>query len=74
FLTGRLPGEPPPTLFEYLPDNALPTEAGGSCFGAAEKAVNDAPPSCTWPKACDIWSDDDAPRLDPAPDPVDGRQ
>jgi excinuclease ABC subunit B len=22
-LTGRLPGEPPPTLFEYLPDNAL---------------------------------------------------
>src|SRR3546814_12568564 len=24
FLTGRLPGEPPPTLFEYLPDNALP--------------------------------------------------
>ncbi len=23
FLTGRLPGEPPPTLFEYLPANAL---------------------------------------------------
>ncbi|HEY7806066.1 MAG TPA: excinuclease ABC subunit UvrB [Croceibacterium sp.] len=23
FLTGRLPGEPPPTLFEYLPSNAL---------------------------------------------------
>ena len=23
FLTGRLPGEPPPTLFEYLPDHAL---------------------------------------------------
>jgi len=23
FLTGRLPGEPPPTLFEYLPQNAL---------------------------------------------------
>ncbi len=23
FLTGRLPGEPPPTLFEYLPDNAM---------------------------------------------------
>lgn len=23
FLTGRLPGEPPPTLFEYLPKNAL---------------------------------------------------
>ena len=23
FLTGRLPGEPPPTLFEYLPENAL---------------------------------------------------
>src|SRR5687768_10844976 len=22
-LTGRLPGEPPPTLFEYLPENAL---------------------------------------------------
>ena len=23
FLTGRAPGEPPPTLFEYLPENAL---------------------------------------------------
>jgi len=23
FLTGRLPGEPPPTLFEYLPENSL---------------------------------------------------
>ncbi|TVV70054.1 excinuclease ABC subunit UvrB [Sphingomonas solaris] len=23
FLTGRLPGEPPPSLFEYLPENAL---------------------------------------------------
>src|SRR3546814_18988239 len=23
FLTGRLPGEPPPTQFEYLPENAL---------------------------------------------------
>ena len=23
YLTGREPGEPPPTLFEYLPDNAL---------------------------------------------------
>lgn len=23
YLTGRAPGEPPPTLFEYLPDNAL---------------------------------------------------
>src|SRR3546814_776783 len=23
FLTGRLPGESPPTLFEYLPENAL---------------------------------------------------
>ncbi|WP_339704055.1 excinuclease ABC subunit UvrB [uncultured Sphingosinicella sp.] len=23
FLTGRIPGEPPPTLFEYLPENAL---------------------------------------------------
>ena len=23
FLTGRMPGEPPPTLFEYLPDNSL---------------------------------------------------
>jgi excinuclease ABC subunit B len=23
YLTGRLPGEPPPTLFEYIPDNAL---------------------------------------------------
>ena len=29
YLTGRRPGEPPPTLFEYLPDNALssPTRA-----------------------------------------------
>ena len=23
YLTGRLPGEPPPTLFEYIPENAL---------------------------------------------------
>jgi excinuclease ABC subunit B len=23
YLTGRLPGEPPPTLFEYVPDNAI---------------------------------------------------
>jgi excinuclease ABC subunit B len=23
YLTGRAPGEPPPTLFEYLPDNCL---------------------------------------------------
>ena len=23
FLTGRKPGEPPPTLFEYIPDNAI---------------------------------------------------
>lgn len=23
YLTGRMPGEPPPTLFEYLPDNAI---------------------------------------------------
>ncbi|MDQ4420680.1 excinuclease ABC subunit UvrB [Sphingobium sp. DEHP117] len=23
FLTGRMPGEPPPTLFEYLPENAI---------------------------------------------------
>ncbi len=23
YLTGRAPGDPPPTLFEYLPDNAL---------------------------------------------------
>ena len=23
YLTGRRPGEPPPTLFEYIPDNAL---------------------------------------------------
>src|SRR5262249_41469691 len=23
YLTGRRPGEPPPTLFEYVPDNAL---------------------------------------------------
>ena len=23
YLTGRRPGDPPPTLFEYIPDNAL---------------------------------------------------
>ena len=23
FLSGRKPGEPPPTLFEYFPDNAI---------------------------------------------------
>ena len=23
YLSGRAPGEPPPTLFEYLPSNAL---------------------------------------------------
>ncbi len=23
YLTGRLPGEPPPTMFEYIPDNAI---------------------------------------------------
>ena len=23
YLTGRKPGEPPPTLFEYIPDNAI---------------------------------------------------
>ena len=23
YLTGREPGEPPPTLFEYIPDHAL---------------------------------------------------
>jgi excinuclease ABC subunit B len=23
YLTGRKPGEPPPTLFEYIPDNCL---------------------------------------------------
>ncbi len=23
YLTGRRPGEPPPTMFEYIPDNAL---------------------------------------------------
>src|SRR3546814_3542552 len=41
FLTGRLPGEQPPTLFEYLPENALlfvdqshqptPQSASASC-------------------------------------------
>ena len=23
YITGRAPGEPPPTLFEYLPENAI---------------------------------------------------
>ena len=33
YLSGRAPGEPPPTLFDYLPDDAL--LAGGSGSGGA---------------------------------------
>src|SRR5207237_7983966 len=29
YLTGRKPGEPPPTLFEYVPDNAPALVGGG---------------------------------------------
>ena len=34
YLSGRNPGEPPPTLFEYLPENAL-LVVDESCYGAA---------------------------------------
>ena len=37
FLTGRLPGEPPPTLFEYLPDNALAVRRREPPDGAADR-------------------------------------
>ena len=37
YLTGRKPGEPPPTLFEYVPDNAL-------VFVEAMRTV----PCCCW--------------------------
>ena len=37
FLTGRLPGEPPPTLFEYLPDNALAVRRRKPPDGAADR-------------------------------------
>ena len=37
FLTGRLPGEPPPTLFEYLPDNALAVHRREPPDGAADR-------------------------------------
>ena len=37
FLTGRLPGEPPPTLFEYLPDNALAVHRRKPPDGAADR-------------------------------------
>src|SRR6266853_469318 len=33
YLTGRRPGEPPPTLFEYVPDNALVNKVGGGSPG-----------------------------------------
>jgi len=32
YLTGRRPGEPPPTLFEYVPDNALVFEVKADKF------------------------------------------
>jgi hypothetical protein len=37
YLTGRLPGEPPPTLFEYIPDNAClsSTKATSPCRRSA---------------------------------------
>jgi excinuclease ABC subunit B len=37
YLTGRKPGEPPPTMFEYLPDNASssPTKATSPCRKSA---------------------------------------
>jgi excinuclease ABC subunit B len=48
FLTGRKPGEPPPTLFEYLPDNALssstkatrPCRRSARCIAATSAQVD----------------------------------
>ena len=37
YLTGRRPGEPPPTLFEYLPDNALVFTDEVTCHRAADR-------------------------------------
>ena len=37
WLTGRKPGEPPPTLFEYLPDNALVFCRRKPCQRAADR-------------------------------------
>ena len=37
YLTGRKPGEPPPTLFEYLPDNALRLRRRKPRDGAADR-------------------------------------
>ncbi len=37
YLTGRAPGEPPPTLFEFIPDNAIVFADEVSRFGAADR-------------------------------------
>jgi excinuclease ABC subunit B len=58
FLTGRLPGEPPPTLFEYLPENALlfvdeshQTGAAGRRDGARRPPPQDHPRRIRLPPA-----------------------
>jgi len=44
YLTGRKPGEPPPTLFEYVPDNAIvfADESGDQDPGDEVEAVRQA--------------------------------
>ncbi len=37
YLTGRAPGEPPPTLFEFIPDNAIVFADEISCQRAADR-------------------------------------
>ena len=37
YLTGRRPGEPPPTLFEYVPDNALVFADENHCDDSADR-------------------------------------
>lgn len=37
FLTGRAPGDPPPTLFEYVPDHALIFVDGFPCERSAAR-------------------------------------
>ena len=37
FLSGRKPGEPPPTLFEYLPENAHADRGREPRDGAADR-------------------------------------
>ena len=54
FLTGRLPGEPPPTLFEYLPDNALAVHRREPPDGAADRRDGARRPPAE-DHACRVW-------------------